>query len=208
MSETAVSYDFEQLEPSAPPPRDAPARLLAQAQADAGEIRERARADGHAEGLAAGHAEGAEEMRQALDALAEVLASIEALRLEVAENVERDAIELALALAGKVLSATLEIRPDSVVDVVQGALRRVAGARGLSILVHPTDLEVVQSALGELGPRAGSLAPIDVQADQRVARGGALVRTTEGEIDVRVATQLERAREVALSELRGGAPVS
>ena len=205
MSETAVSYDFEQLQPSAPPPRDAPARLLAEAQAEADAVRERARAEGHAEGLAAGHAEGTEEMRQALDAIAEVLLSIEALRVEVAENVERDAIELALALAGKVLSATLEVRPDAVVDVVQGALRRVAGARGLSILVHPTDLEVVQSALGELGPGAG-LAPIDVQADQRVARGGALVRTTDGELDVRVATQLERAREIALSELRDGAP--
>jgi flagellar assembly protein FliH len=206
LSEAAVSYDFEQLEPSAPPPRDAPARLLAQAQAEAGEIREHARAEGHAEGLAAGRAEGAEELRQALDALAEVLASIETLRQQLAENVERDAIDLALALAGKILTATLEVRPEAVVDVVQGALRRVAGARGLSILVHPGDLEVVQAALGELGPRAGSIAPIDVQADQRVPRGGALVRTTEGEIDVRVATQLERAREVALSELRGGTP--
>ena len=43
MSEAAVSYAFEQLEPSDPPPRDAPARALAEALAQAEEIREHAR---------------------------------------------------------------------------------------------------------------------------------------------------------------------
>jgi flagellar assembly protein FliH len=204
LSEAVVSFDFEQLEPSDPPPRDAPARLLAQARAQAGALHAQARAEGYAAGLEQGRAEGAEQMRQALAALGEVLAEMEAIRSETAAAVERDAIDLALALAGKILAATLEVRPAAVVDVVQGALRRVGGARGVVIFVNPADLEVVQAALGELGPASG-MAPLDVQAEQRVARGGALVRTSDGEVDVQVATQLERAREIAQSELRGAA---
>jgi len=203
LSESLVSYDFEQLEPSDPPPRDGPARLLAQAEAEAQALREQARGEGHAAGLQDGRSEGAERMRDATHALGEVLAGVQALQDEIALGVERDAIELALALAGKILAATLEVHPEGVVEVVQGALRRVGGQRRIVIFVNPADLDVVREALGELGAQAGGLEPLDLQADQRVEAGGAVVRTAEGEVDAQVQTQLERAREIALAELEG-----
>jgi flagellar assembly protein FliH len=203
LSEAAVSYDFEPLEPSEPPPRDAHERLLVQARAEADEIREQARRAGHAEGRDAGVRESAEEVRGAVASMAHALAELQALRDEVAQDVERDAIELGLALAGKIVAAALEVRPELVAEVVQGALRRVNGQRTVAVFVNPADLETVRDALAG----AGAAAPAelgDLQADQRVERGGAIVRTAEGEVDVRVQTQLERAREVALAELDGG----
>jgi flagellar assembly protein FliH len=206
LSEALASYDFEQLEPSAPPPRDAPARMLAAAQAQAEGLREQARAEGYEQGLREGRELAAARMQSASAALGEALGGVEALRAEVAETVEGDAIALGLSLAGKILAATLEVRAQAVVDVVQGALRRVGGQRTIVILVNPEDLELVREALGMLQTQAGGLEPPDLQADARVARGGAIVRTAEGEVDGRIQTQLERAREVALAELRGDAP--
>ncbi len=104
MSKAAVSYAFEPLEPSDPPARDAAARLLALATAEAVQIREKARAEGHAEGLRAGHAEGAAEVAGAASALVEAVGGIESLRTHTVEAVESDAIELALELAEKILS--------------------------------------------------------------------------------------------------------
>jgi flagellar assembly protein FliH len=203
LSESAVSFDFEQLEPSAPPPRDAPARLLAKAQDEAEALREQARAEGHAAGVRAGREQGMKAMASATSALGEALAGVEALRADVAGNVDRDAIELALALAGKILAATLQVRPEAVVEVVQGALRRVGGQRRIVIFVNPADLELVREALGDGPSASGGSEPPELQADQRVAVGGAIVRTAEGEVDARIQTQLERAREVALAELGG-----
>jgi flagellar biosynthesis/type III secretory pathway protein FliH len=199
-----VSYDLEQLEPSDPPPRDAPARLLAQATAEAGRIRDAARAEGHAAGHAEGWEEGREEVASCAQALGEALAGVLALREEVAAAVERDAIELGVALAGKILAGSLQARPELVVEVVQGALRRVAGQRTITVLLNPSDLDCVSSALGEARTRAGAGDICDLQADQRVETGGAVVRTAEGEVDARVETQLERAREVVFAELSGG----
>ena len=54
MSDSAVSFPLEPLEPSEPPPRDAAERLLAQANLEAQEIREQARAEGFEQGRAAG----------------------------------------------------------------------------------------------------------------------------------------------------------
>ncbi len=205
MSDAAVSYAFEPLEPSDPPPRDAPARLLAQATAEAQQIREQARAEGYAEGRAAGHEDGRAEVQAGAAALGESLQSIESMRAQIAEAVERDAIELALDLAAKILAGALQARPELVVEVVQGALRRVSAQRTITVLVNPADLETVTGAIGDLQSQAGGIELCDLQPDQRVARGSAIVRTAEGEVDAGVQTQLERAREVALAELAGEA---
>jgi flagellar assembly protein FliH len=196
LSEPAVSYAFEPLEPSDPPARDAAARLLALATAEAVQLREQARAEGHAEGLRAGHAEGAAEISSAASALAEAASGIESLRIHTVEAVESDAIELALELAEKILGGVLGARPDAVIEVVRGALRRVSDRRSVAVLVNPADLNTVKDALEELTSRGSGIELCDLQAEERVGVGGAIVRTTEGEVDASVHTQLERAREV------------
>ena len=202
MSDAAVSYAFEQLEPSEPPPRDAAARMLAQATADAERIRELARAEGYDEGRSAGHEHGAAEISSAASALGEAVQGIDALRTDVVEAVEADAIELALALAGKILAGAFQARPELVVEVVQGALRRISDRRRITVLVNPADLEVVRAAIGELTAQGSGVELCDVQSDERVGAGSAIVRTAEGEVDASVHTQLERAREVVNASLQ------
>lgn len=196
MSDAAISYDFEQLEPSEPPLRDASARMLAQATAEAERIRELARAEGFQDGRAAGHEQGVTEVSSASAALAAAAQGIEALRTEVVEAVEADAIDLALGLAAKILAGAQQARPELVVEVVQGALRRISDRRKITVMVNPADLEVVKAAIGELTAQGSGVELCDLQSDERVGVGSAIVRTSEGEVDASVHTQLERAREV------------
>jgi flagellar assembly protein FliH len=196
LSDAAVSYAFEPLEPSAAPPRDAAARVLAKAMADAERIRESARAEGLQDGRTAGHAQGAAEIAAGSAALAAAVAGIEALRAETVQTIESDAIDLALRLAGKILAGAQQAQPELVVDVVQGALRRIVDRRRITVMVNPADLEVVKAAIGELTAQGSGVETCDLQADERVGLGSAVVRTSEGEVDASVHTQLERAREV------------
>ncbi len=193
-------YPFEQLEPSPPLPRDAPERIIALATAEGERIRAEARLAGHAEGRAQGHHDGLAETTAAAQAMGEALLELQQLRDETAEAVERDAVELALALAAKIIAGALEAEPERVVDVVRGALRRIADRRQVVVLVDPDDLDVVSAAVNDLRAQVGGIETCDVQADRRVGRGGAVVRTVEGEIDATVKTQLERARELMLAE--------
>ncbi len=206
MSEPAVSYAFEQLEPSDPPPRDGPARLLAQAGAEAERIRELAREEGYADGRAAGHEDGLTEISTAVSGLGEALQGVESLRTEVADAVEHDAIDLALALAAKILAGALQARPELVVEVVQGALRRVSERRRITVLLNPADLETVRAAIGDLQTQVNGIELCDLQPEERVGAGGAIVRTPEGEVDASLQTQLERAREVIGASLQDGQP--
>jgi flagellar assembly protein FliH len=206
MSPAALSeYSLEQLEPSAPPaPPGSPERLRAEAIAQADQIRERARAEGHAEGLAHGRQVGLADSHAAAQALVAALSELDLERAQLSETVERDAVELALALAAKILSATLEVQPERVLDIVSGALRRFNDRRQLTVLVDPEDLELVSASIGELTTQAGGVEQCDVQADRRVGRGGAIVRSHEREVDVSVETQLDHAREAIASQLGRG----
>ena len=191
---------------SSVPPRDEPSRRLAQASAEAQRMREQARAEGYAEGRAAGHAAGQGEIAAALAGLGEALRGVDALRAQVAEAVERDAIDLSLALAEKILAGALQARPELVVEVVQGALRRLSERRRITVLVNPADLEMVRSVVGQITAQGSGVELCDLQSEPRVGVGGAIVRTAEGEVDASVQTQLERAREVLSAELPAGEP--
>ncbi len=123
------------------------------------------------------------------------------MRGDLADQVEREAVELALALAGKIVLSTLQIRPELVVETLQGALRRVSGERTVAIVVNPADAEIVRSALGELRSQSAAEGGWDLQTDQRVPAGGAILRTDESEVDARIQTQLDRAHEAVEAEI-------
>jgi len=201
LSDTAVSYAFEQLESSEPQPRDAPARALAQAQLEAEQIREQARSEGCAEGRNAGHEQGATEIALAARALGEAMDGIESLRVELVQAIEHDAIQLGLQLAEKILGGTRQLPSERILESVQGALRRVTDRRKIAVLINPAEFETVSSAIGELVGTGSGVELCDIQPDERVAPGGAIVRTAEGEVDAGVETQLERAREVVEASL-------
>jgi flagellar assembly protein FliH len=201
LPDTAVSYAFEQLQPSEPPPRDAPARALAQAHLEAEQIRELARSEGYAEGRRAGHEQGAAEIALAARTFGEAREGIESLRVELVQAIEDDAIQLGMQLAEKILGGSRQLPSERILEAVQGALQRVTDRRKIAVLVNPAELEAVSSAVSELAGPASGVEQCDIQPDERVEPGGAIVRTAEGEVDASVETQLQRAREVVEASL-------
>jgi flagellar assembly protein FliH len=130
-------------------------------------------------------------------------AELLALRDATAEAVERDAVELAVQLAEKIVAGALAVEPERVLDVVRGALRRLAERRRVTVLVHPDDLELVRSAAAGFAAELGGIEHCEVQAERRLSRGGAVVRTDEGQVDASIETQLARACELVAAELGG-----
>ena len=202
-------FAFQQLPPAPPTPkrvdpgvaRTEAARIVAQAEAEAEQIREQARVEGHAEGYEAGCADAARQCAPAVQALASVLAEAQAERERVAESMEESAVQLALQIADKALTGAITAQPERVVDVVRGALRCLVDRERVTILVHPQDLPIVRDAVEGLVQQLGGIEHIEVQEERRVQRGGAMVRSTAGEIDARIETKLERAREILMGEL-------
>ena len=165
---------------------------LARAEAEADVLREAARQ----EGLRAGREEALAALAPALEALEQAAAAVQADQLARAERLEAHAVDLSLFLAEKVLGGALAVQPERVVEAVRGALRGIVERERVTVLVHPDDLELVRDAVDGLRSGLGGIEHCEVQAERRVARGGAVVRTPDGDVDARVETKLQRAREV------------
>jgi flagellar biosynthesis/type III secretory pathway protein FliH len=197
-----AEFDFQALEPLPPvrtPVSDAAEVLdvLAEARAEADQIREAARRQGYAEG----RADAIASLEPALAAMTQAIADIQASRAELAVELERKAVELGLALARKVVAGALTVQPELVVDVVTGVLRGIVERERVTVLVNPDDLDIVREAMEGLRASLGGLDHCVVEAERRVGRGGCLVHTSVGEVDATVETKLERAGEVVAAAL-------
>jgi flagellar assembly protein FliH len=200
LSTDVAAFSFEQLQPVAPNLRaDADQRGLSLAELEAlhAEARAAGEAEGRAEGLLAAHA----EIDSALAAFSRAVAGVEQLRDELSSTFEREAVELAFAIAEQILSGAVDVQPERVVDGVRGALRRIVDRHQVTVLVNPADLELVAERMDAVRTELGGIDQCDVQADRRVGRGGVVVETAAGEIDARLDTQLARAREVVAESL-------
>jgi flagellar assembly protein FliH len=205
---TSTEFSFEALEapvvnasaaPDAGP--DAVMAALACAEAEADALRAVARE----EGLREGREEALAALTPALEALNQ---AVEAMQLEQfvrAERLEAHAVDLALFLAEKVVHGALAVEPERVVEAVRGALRGIVERERVTVLVHPDDLELVRDAMDDVRASLGGIEHCEVQAERRVSRGGAVVRTPDGDVDARVETKLVRAREVVEASLGSSA---
>src|SRR5919107_5449745 len=141
---SASEFSFEALDPVVAPvesapagPAVAPSDVLAQAHAEAEQLRAAARAQGYADGRAEGLSEALAVSAAASAALASALEASRAEALALAERLEGDAVELALLLAEKVVAASLDVRPELVLQAVRHALRSVVERERITVLVSP-----------------------------------------------------------------------
>jgi flagellar biosynthesis/type III secretory pathway protein FliH len=202
----AAEFSFAEFAPAPVARVSAPSahsvlEAAARAEAETEAARAAARDEGYAEGLAAGRAEALAALAPAAAALEQALAGSRDEAVANSGRLEAQAVDLALFIAEKVVGGALAVEPARVLEAVRGALRSLVERERVTVLVHPEDLELVSEAIGEIRASLGGIDHCDVQAERRVGRGGAVVRTPDGDIDARVETKLARAREVVETAL-------
>lgn len=200
-SEVARPVALAELEQLAPPPSHDPVAaaraVIEAAEAEAHSLRARAVEDGFAEGLRLGRQESAAALAPAMETLHSAVGEAIAARDRIVDGAETRAAQLAVAIAEKILVGTIDVQPERVAAVVAGALRGMLDAERIVVCVHPDDIELVRAA-----GIAHTDAHIEIHGELRVPRGGALVRTTVGEVDARIATKLDAVRDLVAAELR------
>jgi flagellar assembly protein FliH len=195
-SEGFVFEQFDAGRPAMPSVPGSPATL-----GELADVRDLARQEGFEAGYAAGVEAARSDVGVAASALATGLEEARARLQADADLLEWQAVELALQLSDKVLAAALEVRPELMLEVIKGSLRRLVERDRVTVLVNPDDLDLVRAALDDVSASLGGIDRLEAQGERRVGRGGAILRTPVGEIDATMETQMSRAREVIVREL-------
>jgi flagellar biosynthesis/type III secretory pathway protein FliH len=135
-------------------------------------------------------AEAREEGRR--EATADLAAAWIALRAEQNARAARDldgTVELARAMAERILGEAIALEPGKIAVMARQALASASQARHVALRAHPADAEALSREVSSLGLES---AAIEIHADDTRPRGSLLLETDLGTLDADITIQLDR----------------
>ena len=148
------------------------------------------------QGLAEGREAGQKEARAQVERLAGMFFDLAKPFEVLDEEVERELLTLAMALARQIVRRELKTDPTQIIGIIREAIAALpVAAREVRVHLHPEDAAVVRV---HLAPTESERAWAIVE-DPVMARGGCQVTTSTSRIDARLETRLG----AILSELLG-----
>jgi flagellar assembly protein FliH len=155
-------------------------------------------AAGQREGETAGRNRAAAELQPVLERLASSIQEIANLRARLRREAEADVVQLALAIARRVVRRELSADPDALRGLVLAALEKLQGQEISFVKVHPSHVALVTACL----QRATSGGQVDVIPDPSSQPGSVIFETKRGNLDASVDSQLQEIERGLTDRLR------
>lgn len=187
--------------PATAPEKDAPpdtAGQLAQLEAQFQQKVRDAHAAGIREGEISGRNRAGAELQPVLERLTRSIQEISNLRTRLRREAESDVVQLALAIARRVVRREIVTDPDALRGLVIAALEKLQGQEISRVKVHPSHAAMVKASLQQL--LSGGL--VEVLADSSRELGAVVFETARGNLDASVDTQLQEIERGLTDRLR------
>jgi flagellar assembly protein FliH len=173
-------------------------------EAQADQIREQAYAKGFVEGRKVGEEVQQEKLKEALKSLYAVMAELEAAKAELYHDAERQAVELALMIARKIVCREVSIDGDMIFRVLREALKKVSDQKEIHVKMHPFDLQAVKEAEFDVPRPSEGNGHVFLEPGDAICRGECVIETNFGVIDARMESQLQTVEESLRLMLQDG----
>jgi flagellar assembly protein FliH len=169
--------------------------ITREAERKAQDAEEDARRAGFEEGREKGFEEGQAEHERLVERLHVIINKAIDRRNEIIEESETQIVNLVVQIAKKVVKVISENQRNVVVNNVVQALRKLKERTDVIIRVNIEDLEMVTNHVQDIIERVEREHHITVAEDSTVDPGGAIIETDFGEIDARIASQLQEIED-------------
>jgi flagellar assembly protein FliH len=120
------------------------------------------------------------------------------------ETNEAVVVQLAMAVARKVVGETASIDPTTVLQSAREAIRSTRGEQKLRVRVRPEDEAIMLQQTVELRRLNSETGEIQVVADESIMLGGCIVESSLGTIDAQFSTQLQSLERAILRGTHAG----
>lgn len=147
------------------------------------------------EGQQAGFERAAKKLEPVLDSLQQGLLQLTNLRQDMYQSIENEVVDLALAIARKVICREIEVDKEVVVCVAREALAKVEAPGKIKIKLNPSDLEFINETKYQISELIGNIDNVTLEAEKSIQSGGCVIETDLGEIDARIENQLQAVEE-------------
>jgi flagellar assembly protein FliH len=187
-------------EPAAAAPILEPVAIdLAEQNARLATLEREAFAKGYEQGERSGNEAAAQRGEAILRRLTQTVEELTTLRARMIHQTERQMVQLALAVARRIVQREVSLDQDLLIAMARVAMDRLGDSAQVTIRLHPEEYEATGAA------RVAHLtsANVTVVPDARVPRGGCRVESNVGALDAGVDAQL---REIAHALLGADEP--
>jgi len=155
--------------------------------------------DGKAQGINDGEDKGFElgtqKIEPLISSIKEALIQLDAIRKDTYQQVEKEVVDLALAIAQKVICREISTDPETVVCVAKEALAKVDDPGKIKIKMNPSDLQFINETQYQLSNLIADVNHVTFEAEESIQSGGCIIETELGEIDARIEKQLQAVEE-------------
>jgi flagellar assembly protein FliH len=158
---------------------------------------DQARREAFAEGLAAGRQQAEEQMRPAVQGLAQTLDSLARLRETIREEALEDLVHLAISIAARVIHREATVDPDALGGLVQAAFSKLHSREINAVRMHPSLEALVRKYLEQ----SGSPKNLVLTADASLKPAEIFFETSQGILDASVETQLREIERGLVDKL-------
>lgn len=111
---------------------------------------------------------------------------------------EEIVIRFTLAVAEQILRREVILDNTVVLQQIKEGLRRVLGVDHIKVRVNPIDEAMVREHRASVASGSDSLRDMLIEADEKVERGGCILESDSGNVDVRISTQLKKIESALL----------
>jgi flagellar assembly protein FliH len=162
------------------------------AEIHAGELKE-SFSKGFVEGENSGILSERQRIEPALEALQTSAEELRKCRESLIAHFEKTSVELAIAIAEKIVCHEVSVNKKTIVDVLKKAMKETDGGETLKIKINPSDLQFID----ESGFSLSDLKAEDAvfEGDSAIPSGGCVIQTDFGCVDSIIGHQLEAVAE-------------
>jgi flagellar assembly protein FliH len=159
----------------------------------------------YTEGFIKGEKAGIESERKRLqtifDTFDKAIPELGKLKEDLYFNVERGSVELALAIAKKIVSHEVSTNKETLLGVLKGALEKVIDQEKIKIRINKSDLQFINESGYQISGLTDNIKDVIIEGDDTISRGGCVIETGFGSIDARIESQLQAVEDLLRSEM-------
>ena len=180
--------------------RDTVKSMLAEAEAEAEQIRETARLKGYQIGLKEAEERIAKEIneqaeikaKEKLDRLHDSVTELYSVHGEWMKQYADSLTQLATAIAERVVRQQLHSSPDIILQWVQESLNQLRLSSEIKLTLHPDTMSEIGESLEIMIRNEGRIEEIELASDSNLGRHDVMVSQEQGEIHAGMMAQLNR----------------
>jgi len=170
------------------------------AREEAGKLEREAYEKGIAEGQKTGELMAQQKLDSILISFRESMKHLQELQEVATKDLTLDIIDLVVSVSEKVLRHEIQTHPVRIVEMVRDAIKSVKEKEKMIVFLNPEDFAYFNQHDSH-ARSAGMGGSVKLEQDGQLSRGSIKIKTSYGDVDASVETQLELIRKHVQSRL-------